>query len=118
MCRRVGDGRFQALSWTRAPGHDLPSTKCPVTGSYMRIADMQQSGPMVRNPNWKLSEPSGRSTNSPSRNSSRDFDIHVGQHFSIGYSAHTNPTVSLYIEKSFTYLNCGPEAAIALTYQS
>lgn len=45
-----------------------------------------------------------------------DFELHVGQDFSIGYSSHSETTVSLYIEESFTSLVFGPEAAVPLRY--
>jgi uncharacterized linocin/CFP29 family protein len=45
-----------------------------------------------------------------------DFVMHVGQDFSIGYSSHTDTSVKLYIEESFTFLAFGPEAAVPLRY--
>src|SRR6516165_8764865 len=43
-----------------------------------------------------------------------DFDLHVGQDFSIGYSSHTDTTVRLYLQESFTFLLLTAEAAVAL----
>lgn len=43
-----------------------------------------------------------------------DFELTVGQDFSIGYLAHDSETVELYLEESFTYRTLGPEAAILL----
>ncbi len=43
-----------------------------------------------------------------------DFELSIGQDFSIGYLQHSATEVSLYIEESFTFLNLAPEAAIAL----
>jgi uncharacterized linocin/CFP29 family protein len=45
-----------------------------------------------------------------------DFVLHVGQDFSIGYASHTDSTVRLYLEESFTFLTFGPEAALPLRY--
>ncbi|MES1924898.1 family 1 encapsulin nanocompartment shell protein [Salinisphaera sp. T31B1] len=45
-----------------------------------------------------------------------DFELHVGQDFSIGYSSHNESTVQLYIQESFTALVFGPEAAVALRH--
>lgn len=45
-----------------------------------------------------------------------DFVLHVGQDFSIGYASHTDATVRLYLEESFTFLTFGPEAAVPLRY--
>lgn len=43
-----------------------------------------------------------------------DFDLHIGQDVSIGYSSHTDEKVSLYLQESFTFLLLTSEAAVAL----
>jgi len=43
-----------------------------------------------------------------------DFDLHIGQDVSIGYSSHTDATVRLYLQESFTFLLLTAEAAVAL----
>ena len=43
-----------------------------------------------------------------------DFDLHLGQDFSIGYSSHTETAVRLYLEETFTFLMLTAEAAVAL----
>jgi uncharacterized linocin/CFP29 family protein len=43
-----------------------------------------------------------------------DFDLHVGQDFSIGYSSHTDAAVRLYLQETFTFLLLTSEAAVAL----
>ena len=43
-----------------------------------------------------------------------DFDLHVGQDISIGYSSHTDTAVRLYLQESFTFLLLTSEAAVAL----
>jgi uncharacterized linocin/CFP29 family protein len=45
-----------------------------------------------------------------------DFDLVVGQDFSVGYLTHDAESVSLYLEESLTFLNKGPEAAVRLAY--
>jgi uncharacterized linocin/CFP29 family protein len=45
-----------------------------------------------------------------------DFELVVGQDFSIGYLDHTADTVRLYIQESFTFRALSPEAAIPLKY--
>lgn len=45
-----------------------------------------------------------------------DFELHVGQDFSVGYAGHTASSVELYIEESFTALTFGAEAALPLRY--
>ena len=44
-----------------------------------------------------------------------DFDLHIGQDFSIGYSSHTNAVVRLYLQETFTFLLLTAEAAVALS---
>lgn len=47
-----------------------------------------------------------------------DFELIVGQDFSIGYLGHTNETVDLYIQESFTFRVLAEEAAVPLRYAS
>ena len=43
-----------------------------------------------------------------------DFDLHIGQDVSIGYSSHTDTVVRLYLQETFTFLLLTTEAAVAL----
>src|SRR5271163_5101613 len=43
-----------------------------------------------------------------------DFDLHIGQDVSIGYLKHTDATVTLYLQETFTFLLLTSEAAVAL----
>ena len=43
-----------------------------------------------------------------------DFDLHIGQDFSIGYLSHTDTAVRLYLQESFTFLLLTSEASVAL----
>jgi len=45
-----------------------------------------------------------------------DFELNVGQDFSVGYLDHTARTVRLYLQESFTFLVLTAEAAVALRY--
>lgn len=45
-----------------------------------------------------------------------DFELTVGQDFSIGYVDHTAATVRLYLQESFTFRVLAPEAAVPLVY--
>jgi len=45
-----------------------------------------------------------------------DFELTVGQDFSIGYLDHDAQRVRLYIEESFTFWLLSPQAAVPLTY--
>ncbi|MGH8179136.1 MAG: family 1 encapsulin nanocompartment shell protein [Steroidobacter sp.] len=47
-----------------------------------------------------------------------DFELSVGQDFSIGYLDHTGTSVLLYLQESFTFRVLSPEAAAPLTYPS
>jgi len=44
-----------------------------------------------------------------------DFDLHIGQDVSIGYSSHSDKTVTLYLQETLTFLLLTAEAAVALT---
>jgi len=45
-----------------------------------------------------------------------DFELIVGQDFSIGYVDHSRTSVELYLQESFTFRVLSPEAAIPLFY--
>jgi uncharacterized linocin/CFP29 family protein len=45
-----------------------------------------------------------------------DFELTVGQDFSIGYLSHTGGSVLLYLQESFTFRVLSPEAAVPLVY--
>ncbi len=47
-----------------------------------------------------------------------DFELTVGQDFSIGYLDHDAESVTLYLEESLTFRSTGPEGAIALEYEA
>ncbi len=44
-----------------------------------------------------------------------DFDLHIGQDVSIGYLNHTDKTVGLYLQETFTFMMLTAEAAVALS---
>jgi uncharacterized linocin/CFP29 family protein len=44
-----------------------------------------------------------------------DFDLHIGQDVSIGYSSHSDKTMALYLQETLTFLLLTTEAAVALT---
>jgi uncharacterized linocin/CFP29 family protein len=46
-----------------------------------------------------------------------DFELTVGQDFSIGYLGHTAERVSLYLQESLTFRVFAPEAAVPLRYK-
>jgi uncharacterized linocin/CFP29 family protein len=45
-----------------------------------------------------------------------DFELTVGQDFSIGYLDHSATAVRLYLQESFTFRVLSPEAAVPLVY--
>jgi uncharacterized linocin/CFP29 family protein len=45
-----------------------------------------------------------------------DFELAIGQDFSIGYLGHSDTMIRLYIQESFTFLVNTPEAAVPLSY--
>jgi uncharacterized linocin/CFP29 family protein len=45
-----------------------------------------------------------------------DFELVVGQDLSIGYLSHSEDSIRLYLEESFTFRVLAPEAAVALAY--
>jgi uncharacterized linocin/CFP29 family protein len=47
-----------------------------------------------------------------------DFQLTVGEDFSIGYLGHDNETVRLYVEESFTFWLLSSQAAIPLTHRA
>jgi uncharacterized linocin/CFP29 family protein len=47
-----------------------------------------------------------------------DFELTVGEDFSIGYLSHTADTVRLYLQESLTFRVLTAEAAVALRYQN
>jgi len=46
-----------------------------------------------------------------------DFQLSVGQDFSIGYLGHSATTLRLYLQESFTFRVVSPEAVIPLSYR-
>lgn len=47
-----------------------------------------------------------------------DFDLHLGQDISIGYSSHTDTSVRLYLQETFTFLYLTSESAVAFEQAS
>jgi uncharacterized linocin/CFP29 family protein len=43
-----------------------------------------------------------------------DFDLHIGQDVSIGYLSHSDTTVQLYLQETFTFLLLTTEASVTL----
>jgi len=43
-----------------------------------------------------------------------DFELHIGQDISIGYLSHSESTIRLYLQETFTFLLLTAEAAVVL----
>jgi uncharacterized linocin/CFP29 family protein len=43
-----------------------------------------------------------------------DYELHIGQDVSIGYSSHTDTTVQLYLRETLTFLMLTSEASVAV----
>ena len=43
-----------------------------------------------------------------------DFELHIGQDVSVGYLSHTDSSVRLYLQETFTFLPLTAEAAVAI----
>ena len=43
-----------------------------------------------------------------------DFELHLGQDLSIGYLSHTDTSVRLYLQETFTFLLQTAEASVVL----
>ena len=44
-----------------------------------------------------------------------DFELHLGQDFSMGYLSHSDRAIQLYLQETFTFLHLTAEAAVMLT---
>jgi uncharacterized linocin/CFP29 family protein len=95
----LGASEYAALDETRDHGY-------PVLEHVKRIID----GPLVWAPAIKgafvLSTRGG------------DFELNLGQDVSIGYLSHTDKTVRLYLEETFTFRVLTSEASVALSAPS
>jgi uncharacterized linocin/CFP29 family protein len=95
----LGANEYTALEETRDHGY-------PVLEHVKRIID----GPLVWAPAIKgafvLSTRGG------------DFELNLGQDVSIGYLSHTDKTVRLYLEETFTFRVLTSEASVALSAPS
>lgn len=91
----VGRDCYTALATTLLDGYPL-----------IRLVERQLDGPIVWAPGVEgavvLSLRGG------------DFELSVGQDFSIGYLSHDAEKVRLYIQETFTFRALGPEAAVCL----
>lgn len=114
------DAIAAALKQLRLVGVDGPYVVLLGAEAYTRLAEASDAGyPVLKHIKWLID---GDIIWAPAIEgafvmSTRggDFELHVGRDLSIGYSSHTDKTVTLYLEESLTFLLLTAEAAVALT---
>ncbi len=117
--RNYPDAVAQALSQLRLVGVDGPYSVLLSADAYTAVAEARDYGyPVLEHVSrlvdgeiiWAPAIPGGFVLTTRGG----DFDLHVGQDFSIGYSSHTDAAVRLYLQETFTFLLLTAEAAVAL----
>jgi uncharacterized linocin/CFP29 family protein len=117
--RNYPDAVAQALSQLRLVGVDGPYSVLLSADAYTAVAEARDYGyPVLEHVRrlvdgeiiWAPAIPGGFVLTTRGG----DFDLHVGQDFSIGYSSHTDAAVRLYLQETFTFLLLTAEAAVAL----
>jgi uncharacterized linocin/CFP29 family protein len=118
--RQFPDAIAHALSLLRLGGVNGPYTVVLGAGPYTALAEASDNGYPVIQHIRRLVETEiiwAPAIDGACVLTTRggDFDLHVGQDISIGYLSHTDTTVRLYLQESFTFLLLTTEAAVALT---
>jgi len=117
--RNYPDAIAQALSELRLVGVNGPYSVLLGADAYTAVAEARDYGyPVLEHLRrivdgeiiWAPAIPGGFVLTTRGG----DFDLHVGQDFSIGYSSHTDTIVRLYLQETFTFLLLTTEAAVAL----
>jgi uncharacterized linocin/CFP29 family protein len=109
----------QAAGQLRAAGVDGPYTAVLSAEAYTAVSEASDHGyPIIRHLRNVLD---GELIWAPSISGAvvlttrgGDFSLHLGQDLSIGYLSHTESTVTLYLQESFTFQLLTTEAAVAL----
>jgi uncharacterized linocin/CFP29 family protein len=117
--RQYPDVIAQALSQLRLAGVNGPYSVVLGAGPYTALAEASDNGYPVMQHIRRFVETEiiwAPSIDGAFVLTTRggDFDLHVGQDISIGYLSHTDATVRLYLQESFTFLLLTAEAAVAL----
>jgi uncharacterized linocin/CFP29 family protein len=117
--RNYPDAVAQALSQLRLVGVDGPYSVLLSADAYTAVAEARDYGyPVLEHVRrlvdgeiiWAPAIPGGFVLTTRGG----DFDLQVGQDFSIGYSSHNDAVVRLYLQETFTFLLLTTEAAVAL----
>jgi uncharacterized linocin/CFP29 family protein len=117
--RNYPDAIAQALNQLRLVGVDGPYSVLLSADAYTALAEARDYGDPVLEHVRRLID--GEIIWAPAiagafvvTTRGGDFDLYVGQDLSIGYASHTDSTVRLYLQESFTFLLLTTEAAVAL----
>jgi uncharacterized linocin/CFP29 family protein len=118
--RQYPDAIAQALSQLRLVGVNGPYTVLLGADAYTALAETVDNGYPVLEHVKKLVK--DEIVWAPALSGAfvlttrgGDFDLHLGQDVSIGYLSHTDTTVRLYLQETFTFLLLTTEAVVALT---
>ena len=116
--RKYPEAFAQALSQLRLMGVNGPYSILLGADAYTELAETSDYGYPVLEHVKRLVE--GQIIWAPSIEGAfvvttrgGDFDLHLGQDISIGYSSHTDTSVRLYLQETFTFLYLTSEAAVA-----
>ena len=117
--RNYPDAIAQALNQLRLVGVDGPYSVLLSADAYTALAEARDYGDPVLEHVRRLID--GEIFWAPAiagafvvTTRGGDFDLYVGQDLSIGYASHTDTTVRLYLQETFTFLLLTAEAAVAL----
>ncbi len=117
--RQYPDAIAQALSQLRLVGVNGPYSVLLGADAYTALAETSDNGYPVLNHVKKLVKDEiiwapALSGAFVLTTRGGDFDLHIGQDISIGYLSHTDTTVRLYLQETFTFLLLTTEAVVAL----
>jgi uncharacterized linocin/CFP29 family protein len=117
--RNYPDAIAQALNQLRLVGVDGPYSVLLSADAYTALAEARDHGDPVLEHVRRLVD--GEIIWAPAiagafvvTTRGGDFDLYVGQDFSIGYASHTDIVVRLYLQETFTFLLLTAEAVVAL----
>jgi len=117
--RHYPDAIAQALSQLRLVGVNGPYSVVLGAGPYTKLAEASDNGYPVLQHIKRFVETDivwAPAIDGAFVLTTRggDFDMHVGQDISIGYLSHSDKSVRLYLQESFTFLLLTSEASVAL----
>jgi uncharacterized linocin/CFP29 family protein len=118
--RQYPDAIAQALSQLRLVGVNGPYTVLLGADAYTALAETVDNGyPVLEHVKKLVKDQIVWAPALPGAfvltTRGGDFDLHLGQDVSIGYLSHTDTTVRLYLQETFTFLLLTTEAVVALT---